>query len=137
MIVEELADGLVVRDDSPIGTVVVIDDERSVVNLLRAILEMDGYAVYEALTGEIGIGTVDAVDPDVVLLDVMMPYMDGLEVCQTIKQSRPDLPVIILTARDDHDLETRCFEAGADHFLRKPLLPGQLTEAIAGVQARR
>ncbi len=117
------------------GTVVVIDDEKSVVNLLRAILEMDGYLVYEALTGPLGLGVVEAVEPDAVLLDVMMPGMDGVEVCRQLKGTRPELPVVILTARDDRDLERRCFGAGADRFLTKPLLPGQLTDVVAALGA--
>lgn len=126
------------EDDEPTqGTVVVIDDEKSVVNLLRTILEMDGYHVYEALTGPIGLGVVDAVDPDVVLLDVMMPAMDGVEVCRRLKASHPGLPVVILTARDDRDLERRCYEAGAAHFMTKPLAPGQLTDVIKGLENGR
>ena len=127
--VDEMVDDAV-EEEETLGTVVVIDDEKSVVNLLRSILEMDGYVVYEALTGQLGLGAVDAVDPDVVLLDVMMPYMDGVEVCRHLKEKRPELPVIILTSRDDRELETRCYEAGADSFLNKPLLPGQLTELV-------
>jgi DNA-binding response OmpR family regulator len=123
------------QEDAPAhGTVVVIDDEKSVVNLVRAILEMDDYLVYEALTGPIGLGIVEAVDPDVVLLDVMMPFMDGIEVCRRLKMSRPGLPVVILTARDDPDLERRCYEAGADHFMTKPLLAGQLTDVVGSLQ---
>ena len=125
----------VVGEEGTLGTVVVIDDEKSVVNLLRAILEMDGYTVYEALTGQLGLGAVDEVSPDVVLLDVMMPYMDGIEVCRRLKAKRPDMPVVILTARDDRELERQCFEAGADHFMNKPLMPGQLTEVIGTVRA--
>ena len=117
------------------GTVVVIDDEKSVVNLLRSILEMDGYVVYQALTGELGLGAVEAVNPDVVVLDVMMPFMDGIEVCRRLKESRPELPIVILTARDDHSLESRCYEAGADHYMKKPLLPGQLSDVVAGLRA--
>ncbi len=117
------------------GTVVVVDDERSVVNLLRAILELDGYLVYEALTGPIGLGVVEAVNPDVVLLDVMMPGMDGIAVCQQLKASHAGLPVVILTARDDRDLERQCYEAGAVHFITKPLLPGQLTDVVAALGA--
>ncbi len=117
------------------GTVVVIDDEKSVVNFLRATLEMDGYHVYEALTGPLGLGVVQAVAPDVVVLDVMMPGMDGIEVCRRLKELSPALPVVILTARDDRDLEQRCYGAGADRFLTKPLLAGQLTNVVSGLQA--
>ncbi|MHB1534908.1 MAG: response regulator transcription factor [Acidimicrobiales bacterium] len=112
------------------ATVLVIDDEPAVRRLLRALLEMDGYTVYEAMTGPIGLGLIPIVLPEVVLLDVMMPGMDGLEACAQIVADYPDLPIVILTARDDNDLERRCLAAGAARFLTKPLLSGQLTEVV-------
>jgi CheY-like chemotaxis protein len=114
--------------DAP--AVLVIDDEAPMLDLLRALLEADGFAVYEAMTGPIGLGLIPAVAPRAVVLDVMMPGMDGIEVCTRISADHPDLPVVILTGRDDGDLERRCRAAGAAHFLRKPLLPGELTDVL-------
>lgn len=113
------------------GTVLVVDDEQVIVNLLRATLEMDGYTVFEAMTGPMALGLVGIIDPSVVLLDVMMPGMDGIEVCRRLRQFHPDLPVVVLTARDDHEVERRCYEAGATRFLTKPLLPDQLAKVLA------
>lgn len=98
---------------------------------------MDGYDVYEPLTGPLGLGAVEAVIARRGPVDVMMPGMSGVKVCQQLKASHEDLPVVILTARDDRDLELECYRAGADFFLTKPLLPGQLTDVMAGLEARK
>ncbi len=113
--------------------VLVIDDEDSMLRYLRALLESDGFDVYEAMNGPIGLGLIPAVEPSVVLLDVMMPGMSGVEVCERIHDDRPDLPVVILTAWDDNDLRRRCDGAGAAAFVTKPLLPGQLPDVLAGL----
>ena len=112
-------------------TVLIIDDEPLVLRYLRVLLEIDGHAVYEAMTGPIGLGLIPAVDPDVVVLDVMMPGMDGIETCSRIHARFPDLPVVVLTARDDRELEDRCLANGASKFLTKPLRPGQLEHVVA------
>ena len=114
-------------------TVLVIDDDSAMLQLLRALLEADGFAVYEAMTGPIGLGLIPAVSPCAVVLDVMMPGMDGIEVCTRISSEYPDLPVVILTGRDDGDLERRCLAAGAADFLRKPLRPGELTGVLSSL----
>ncbi|MBV9661546.1 MAG: response regulator [Acidimicrobiales bacterium] len=110
--------------------VLVIDDEPLMVRLLRVLLEDEGYTVFEAMTGPIGLALVPAISPDVVVLDVMMPGMDGVEVCTRVAAGFPELPVIIVTARDDRELEERCQAAGARHFLTKPLAPGRLEELL-------
>ena len=112
-------------------TVLIIDDEPLVLRYLRVLLEMDGHTVYEAMTGPIGLGLIPAVKPDVVVLDVMMPGMDGLETCSRISAEHPGLPVVILTARDDRELEDRCLANGASKFLTKPLRAGQFEEVVA------
>lgn len=118
-------------------TVLVIDDDSSMLQLLRALLEADGFAVYEAMTGPIGLGLIPAVSPRAVVLDVMMPGMDGIEVCTRIASEYPDLPVVIVTGRDDGDLERRCLAAGAARFLRKPFDPGELTAALRSLLLNR
>jgi CheY-like chemotaxis protein len=115
---------------TPSPVVLVIDDEPSTRLFLRTLLELDGYTVYEAMNGPIGQGLIPVVAPTVVLLDVMMPGMDGVEVCTRIAKDHPGLPVVILTARDDRDLEDRCYAAGASSFMTKPLLSGQLTDVL-------
>lgn len=121
-------------DDSA-SAVLVIDDEPSIVRLLRVLLEADGFVVFEAMTGPIGLGLIPVVEPKAVVLDVMMPGMDGVEVCSHITEEFPDLPVVILTGRDDRELEERCMAAGAKRFMTKPVLPGQLTRVLNDVLA--
>jgi two-component system KDP operon response regulator KdpE len=111
--------------------VLVIDDEPPVRRYLRTMLELDGYAVYEAMNGPMGLGLVPVVAPTVVLLDVMMPGMDGVDVCAEMSATWPWLPIVILTARDDRALEDRCYRAGAARFVTKPLLSGQLADVLA------
>lgn len=117
--------------------VLVIDDEPTMLQLVRALLEADGFVVYEALTGSIGLGLIPAVTPTAVVLDVMMPGMDGVEVCRRIGADYPNLPVVILTGRPDSDLEKRCRDAGAAWFLRKPLNPGELSRVLHELLALR
>ena len=116
-------------DDSTSPTALIIDDEPLILGLLRAVLEDDGFIVFEAAAGPLGLGLIPAVSPDVVVLDVMMPGMDGVEVCARIAAEYPDLPVVILTARGDRDLAERCMAAGARHFLTKPL-PNHFTDIL-------
>jgi DNA-binding response OmpR family regulator len=113
----------------------VIDDEPVVRQLLRTMLELEGYQVYEAMNGPIGLGLVGAIDPAVVLLDVMMPGLNGVDVCRQIDHERH--AVIILTARDDRELADECAEAGADRFMTKPVDIDELAAVVAELVASR
>lgn len=114
--------------------ILVIDDERDVRRFLRTLLELDGYTVYEAMNGPLGRELIPLIDPDAVLLDVVMPEPDGVEVCRKITLDYPALPVIILTSHDDRDLIGRCFQAGASGYLAKPLFPGELATLLATLE---
>lgn len=116
--------------DPSAPAVLVIDDEPSMVRLLRMLLEADGFVVFEAMTGPMGLGLIPVASPAAVVLDVMMPGMDGVEVCRRITSEHPHLPVVILTGRDDRELEKRCMTAGAKRFITKPVLPGELTAVL-------
>ncbi|HET9690624.1 MAG TPA: response regulator [Acidimicrobiales bacterium] len=115
--------------------VVVVDDEPSVVALVRTVLQIDGHDVYEALNGPIGLATVEAVLPSVVVLDVMMPGMDGVEVCRHIYTDHPGVQVLVLTGSADPELAERCREAGAAAFMAKPFEPEQLSAAVRALAA--
>lgn len=115
--------------------VVVVDDERSVLRLVRTVLELDGHEVYEALNGPIGLSLIAAVTPKVVVLDVMMPGMDGIEVCAKVTEEHPDVRVLILTGSGDPSVRDRCMEAGAAVFMTKPVLPDDLSRTVAGLAA--
>jgi CheY-like chemotaxis protein len=123
------ADRIVSRASVDGPVTLVIDDEPVVRQLLRTILELEGYQVYEAMNGPIGLGLVGAIDPAVILLDVMMPGLNGVDVCRQIDHERH--AVIILTARDDKALAEECAAAGADRFMTKPVDVDQLAAVVA------
>lgn len=105
------------------GKVLVVDDELSIRHFLSALLEREGLAVQTATNGQEALEAFAMFKPDIVLLDVMMPVMDGFEVCETLK-SDPDarlIPVIIVTASSSVDNRIKGLEVGADDFLSKPV----------------
>ncbi len=111
--------------------ILVIDDEESVVELLRILLEMKGYEVIKAYRAEDGLRKAYRTQPDLVLLDIMMPDMDGWEVCRRLRELS-DVPIIFLTARTDVREIVRGLELGADDYILKPY---DNDELIARVRA--
>jgi DNA-binding response OmpR family regulator len=118
--------------------VLVADDEPSIVRLLRATLEADGFAVVTADSGATAVAVLNAERPDIVVLDVMMPEMDGFETLRLIRsQSQtPSVPVIMLTARTGDIDKMQGFQSGADDYLTKPFNPNELLARIAAVLRR-
>jgi len=112
--------------------ILVVDDEMYIVNILDFTLAGEGWEVISANNGEDALRTLLKVEPDLVILDVMMPRIDGVEVCRAIKarEESADTPVILLSAKDgDRDRE-KGMEAGADLYLTKPFSPSRLVEEI-------
>jgi DNA-binding response OmpR family regulator len=107
----------------PLATILVVDDEAKNVKLLDALLTPRGYRVVTAADGETALRQVEALQPDLVLLDVMMPVMDGFEVCRRLKDHPRTclIPVIIMTALDRLQDRVQGIDAGADDFLTKPV----------------
>lgn len=112
--------------------VLVVDDDELTRDILTTILDLEQFDVDVAEDGEAALAHVAAQRPDVVVLDVMMPGMDGYEVCRRIKDdpATGDLPVVLLTARDTDDDRRRGHEAGCDAYLTKPFSPLSLILAI-------
>lgn len=105
------------------SSVLVVDDERTGFTVIQSLLKPEGYSFSYAASGQAALDHVYANAPDLILLDVMMPELDGIEVCHRIK-SDPDLahiPIIIITALSSNEDLARCFEAGADDFISKPV----------------
>jgi DNA-binding response OmpR family regulator len=100
--------------------VLLVDDDRRLVAALKRGLEVDGFAVDVAHDGEDGLWLARETDYDVVVLDVMMPRMDGLELCARLRSEQRWAPVLMLTARDGEQEEARALDTGADDFLAKP-----------------
>jgi DNA-binding response OmpR family regulator len=113
------------------ANILVVDDEPHVVRLVKANLESSGYRVLTAADGEQAIHTVEREAPDLVLLDLMMPRMDGYTACSRIREISA-VPVIMLTARSAQVDLVRGFEVGADDYLTKPF---DVTELLMRVQA--
>ena len=114
-------------------TILVVDDERAVRESLRRALELEGYGVELAEDGEQALRRLEhEPSPDLVVLDVLMPGVDGLEVCRRVRQSGSSVPVLMLTARTEVDSRVAGLDAGADDYLPKPFA---LAELLARLRA--
>ena len=112
--------------------VLVTDDERAVRSAVRRALTLEGYRVSEAGDGAEALAAIARDRPDAVVLDVMMPELDGLEVCRALRDGGDSLPVLMLTARDEIDQRVRGLDVGADDYLVKPFA---LEELLARLRA--
>ncbi|OPL10822.1 MAG: hypothetical protein AVO38_16230 [delta proteobacterium ML8_D] len=101
--------------------ILVVDDEIEVCTVLKEFLDSKGYETHIALTGRTALRKVKEVKPRIVLLDIIMPGMGGIEVLKEIKKIDPTLGVIMVTAVDDHELAMQILELGADDYITKPL----------------
>lgn len=106
--------------------ILVVDDDTNICELLRLYLTKEGYQVTVANDGEEGLEKFNQVKPDMVLLDVMMPKMDGVQVLQRLREEGVRTPVMMLTAKSGKDDRITGFNAGADDYLPKPFEPDEL-----------
>ncbi len=114
------------------GTVLIVDDERSIRVSLRTILSNIGFEIVEAARGEEALSLARTARLDVVLLDVNMPGMDGVDVCRIMRTESPRLPIVMLTVQGSEDRKVEALDAGADDYITKPF---QLRELIARLKA--
>jgi len=117
------------------GTVVLIEDEESIADLVRMYFEQEGFRLVHAPNGEQGLDAVRDRDPRVVLLDLGLPGIDGVEVCRRIR-AFSDVPVIMLTARDSEIDKIVGLEIGADDYVTKPFSPRELVARVRAVLRR-
>ena len=119
-------------------TILVVDDERDLLDLIEYNLKKEGYDVLKAEDGLEGIRLAKKYNPNLVLLDIMMPNMDGLEVIDMFKanESLRDTPIVFLTARADEKTELKGLDKGADDYLTKPISPKKLVSRINAVLRR-
>lgn len=115
--------------------ILVVDDEPAIARLARLRLQADGYAVMTATNGEDALDTIEEARPDLVVLDVMMPGMDGFETLRRIR-SQGQLPVILLTARTSDADKLTGLHGGADDYMTKPFNPDELSARVATVLRR-
>ena len=117
-------------------SVLIVDDERHILELLRLYLTNDGYQVISAADGREALQMVRVEKPDLVVLDIMLPEIDGMEVCRRLRQDGNELPIIMLTARDDDIDKIVGLELGADDYMTKPFNPRELVARIRAVLRR-
>ena len=115
--------------------ILVVDDEERMVRFIRMNLEHDGFIVADALNGKTAIQKLRDATPDLILLDVMMPDMNGFEVLETIREVA-NVPVIMLTAKGEEDDRVRGLELGADDYVTKPFSPRELVSRVKAVLRR-
>ncbi|MFC1866242.1 response regulator transcription factor [Chloroflexota bacterium] len=115
--------------------ILVVDDEKKIVTLIRAYLEHDGYQVVEAYDGKQALVVFQHEKPDLIILDIMLPELDGIEVCRQIRHSS-DVPIIMLTAKDEDTDKIVGLELGADDYLTKPFSPRELVARIKAIFRR-
>ncbi len=112
--------------------VLVVDDEPDLVQMMKLRLEADGYEVLTASDGQGGLQRAQNEKPDLIILDLMMPKMDGYKVCTMLKRDtrHQNIPIVLFTARADTQDEKLGFECGANAYIRKPFEPAELLATI-------
>ena len=117
------------------STILVVDDEKNIVQLARLYLDKEGFQVESAYDGEAALEKVKSARPDLVILDIMMPGMDGLSVAKELRKTS-NIPIIILTARGDDIDRIVGLELGADDYVTKPFNPRELVARVKAVLRR-
>ena len=117
------------------STILIVDDEPNIIELTKLYLEQESYRVEGASNGALALSKLDALCPDLVVLDLMLPDMDGFEVCRQIRK-KSDVPILMLTARKEDIDKIVGLELGADDYLTKPFNPRELTARVKAVLRR-
>jgi two-component system response regulator VicR len=110
--------------------ILIVDDEKNIVEILRFNLEREGYVTRAAYDGREALRAAEDEQPDLILLDVMLPYTDGFEVCRRIRQSNKLVPIIMLTAREEENDMVLGLELGADDYITKPFSVRELLARV-------
>lgn len=117
--------------------VLVIDDDDKITSMLRRSLAFEGYSVTVAQNGQEGLKQMLLNDPNLVILDVMMPNLDGWEVCRRIRESGSDVPILMLTAKDEIADRVKGLDLGADDYLVKPFALDELLARVRSLLRRK
>lgn len=120
------------------ANILLVDDEEDIIEFLRYNLEKEGYQVKSALNGKQALQIIETYKPDLIILDIMMPEMDGVELCRQIrKQSDKEQPIIaFLTARDEDYTQISALETGGDDYITKPIKPGVFISRVKALLRR-
>jgi DNA-binding response OmpR family regulator len=119
-----------------VPTVVIVEDDRTLASVVASYLRRAGHDARQAHDGPTGLALIDECRPDLVLLDVMLPRLDGIELCRRLRAAHPRLPVVILTALGEVDDRIAGLEVGADDYVAKPFSPRELVLRIDSVLRR-
>ena len=117
-------------------TVLIVEDEKNIVDILRFNLQRSGYNTLEAFDGADGLAKARTESPDLILLDLMLPKMNGFDVCRTLRQEGSHVPIIILTAREEEGDKVQGLDLGADDYITKPFSMRELVARV-GANIRR
>ena len=118
-----------------LGKVLVVDDDKNICELLRLYLDKDGYSVILSHDGEEAVVKFNALKPDIVLLDIMLPSLDGWQVCREIRK-KSNVPIIMITAKGEVFDRVLGLELGADDYITKPFNIVELVERVKAVLRR-
>jgi two-component system alkaline phosphatase synthesis response regulator PhoP len=116
--------------------VLVVDDEQSIVTLLQYNLQQAGFEVITANDGEEGMNKAVSEQPDLMILDLMLPKLDGIEVCKQLRQQKVMTPILMLTAKDDEFDKVLGLELGADDYMTKPFSPREVVARVKAILRR-
>lgn len=116
--------------------ILVVDDEQSIVTLLQYNLERSGYDVITASDGEEALELAENENPDLIVLDVMLPKVDGIDVCKQLRQQKMMVPILMLTAKDEEFDKVLGLELGADDYMTKPFSPREVTARVKAILRR-
>jgi DNA-binding response OmpR family regulator len=117
------------------GEILIVDDEAGITRLVSMYLEREGYQTASARTGAEALEIVEANSPSLVILDIMLPDVDGWEVCKEIRR-KSDVPIIMLTAREEDEDKIIGLEMGADDYVTKPFVPRELVARVKAILRR-
>ena len=117
------------------NTILVVDDEKEIVEVLAAYLEREDYEVLRAYDGQAALDIARRDEPDLILLDLMLPEVNGFEVCKLLRVTS-SVPIIMLTARDEETDKILCLEVGADDYITKPFSPREVLARVRAVLRR-
>jgi DNA-binding response OmpR family regulator len=116
--------------------ILVVDDEPNIREVVELYLRRDGFTVEVAADGEAALAAMERIIPDLIVLDLMMPVVDGIEVTRALRQSELDIPIIMLTAKGEETDRIRGLELGADDYVTKPFSPKELVARVKAVLRR-
>jgi DNA-binding response OmpR family regulator len=127
------------QEQSPALTVLVVDDQENIIEFIKLGLKYEGFRVESAMDGPQGLAAAQRINPDLIILDVLLPGMDGLEVCRNLRQNptTKDIPILMLTAKDDVRDRIAGLDTGADDYLTKPFSFEELVARIRAILRRQ